>query len=451
MSLNKKKLLVIFPIFLTSMFGCKKLIEVGTPPNQLTTSTVFSDSSTATAALLNGYAQFDKAIDPNYTPFIGIYAGELSYTAGNIGTLEFLHGAISASNSTVQAIWQNMYAAIYQCNDLIGNLKVSSGVTHSASAQLIGEAKFLRAYAYFYLTNSFGPVPLVLTTDTKSNSLLSNADSASIYRQIVGDLQEAIVALPETYIGDGKVRANKWAATALLARVHLYQRDWADAGDLAGTVINSGNYTPLDSAQNVFLAGSTESILQFWTQYGYTSEGLSFIPDGSVPNYPISSYLLDAFETGDLRLLYWTDSVSFGKTTYYYPFKYHNRSPNSTNVEYLMGLRLSEQYLIRAEARAYQNDIPGAIADINTLRFRAGLPQTSAVDQSSVLDAIAHERQTELFLEWGHRFLDLKRMGMLDEYMLQIRPDWKVGISVLLPIPQSEISYDPKLKQNPGY
>jgi len=120
-------------------------------------------------------------------------------------------------------------------------------------------------------------------------------------------------------------------------------------------------------------------------------------------------------------------------------------------------LRVAEQYLIRAEARAHLNKLNDAIDDINVIRARAslgGLPYLQ--EQNGVLDAVAKERQIELFAEWGHRWFDLKRTGKIDSVMSQITPQ-KIGGGMwnsyqqLYPIPRGEMISDPNLTQNNGY
>src|SRR5205085_2875647 len=148
----------------------------------------------------------------------------------------------------------------------------------------------------------------------------------------------------------------------------------------------------------------------------------------------------------------WINSVVAGGSgiTYYFPFKYKDNS--STVTEYLMVLRLGEQYLIRAEARAQLGNTSGALSDMNAIRRRAGLPDYSgATDKNSLLAAILHERQVELFTEWGHRWLDLKSAGALNALMAVITPK-KTGGAIqwssykqLYPIPYSDIKGDPNL------
>ncbi len=119
-----------------------------------------------------------------------------------------------------------------------------------------------------------------------------------------------------------------------------------------------------------------------------------------------------------------------------------------------MVLRLAEQYLIRAEARAETGDLTGALDDLNVIRSRAGLANSTASTQEEILAAILHERQTELFTEWGHRWLDLKRTGNVDDVMPTVAAEkggsWETT-DQFYPVPLSEIDRNPNLTQTPGY
>ncbi len=139
----------------------------------------------------------------------------------------------------------------------------------------------------------------------------------------------------------------------------------------------------------------------------------------------LSAQLLSSFESGDNRRhgKNWIDSITIDGTVFYYPYKYKldQQDPSILTPaeidEYLMVFRIAEQYLIRAEARAQQNNVAGAQNDLNIIRSRAGLANTNAGDLTSLTDAVLHERQTEMFTEWGHRWLDLKRTDKVDEVM----------------------------------
>ncbi len=126
----------------------------------------------------------------------------------------------------------------FSCNSVIEGLENSSKLSPGVRTELLGEAKFMRAFFYFYLTNLFGDVPLLLTSDYKHNSSSGKSSTTAIYSQMIADLQEAQSGLSTEYM-DGqlkpynsiieKLRPNRWAATALLARVYLYNNDFINA------------------------------------------------------------------------------------------------------------------------------------------------------------------------------------------------------------------------------
>ena len=149
---------------------------------------------------------------------------------------------------------------------------------------------------------------------------------------------------------------------------------------------------------------------------------------------------------------------------YYYPDKYKSDSFGAPVTEYEMVLRLGEQYLIRAEAEANgaNGGAASAVADLNVIRARAGLPAYSgSMNQDSVLNAIYHERQVELFTEWGHRWFDLKRDSLINSVMgspgnvFQEKygpnaPNWNPNWQ-WYPIALGQLQADPKLVQNLSY
>jgi len=184
----------------------------------------------------------------------------------------------------------------------------------------------------------------------------------------------------------------------------------------------------------------------------------------AVAHYCLTTTLLNAFEPGDLRRIDWVDTTNntgIGGTpgSTYYPYKYKIGPANNTVgpfKEYYMIFRLAEIYLIRAEAEAggATGGTAAAITDLNTIRSRAGLPGLStSLLQPQVVTAVAHERQIELFGEWGHRWLDLKRTGQAHDVLsaLSSKQPWAGDYQLLYPIPPTEIQVDHFLVQNPGY
>ena len=272
----------------------------------------------------------------------------------------------------------------------------------------MGEARFLRAFFYFYLVNYFNDVPLILDTDYQKNTSLPRTPAAQVYAAILEDLVAAQADLADAYQSAERTRANKAAASALLARVYLYQQQYDKAETEATKVIGDARYQLLTDLSKIFLKNSNETILQWQTINTSTAgvntwEGFSIVPASatSTPLYQAHPNFVAAFETGDKRKDNWVKSFTNTSGTVYYPFKYKIRTKTPVD-EYSMVLRFAEQYLIRAEARARQNNLVGAKADVDTIRKRAGLAVLpDNLSQADMLLAIEKERRMELFAEWA--------------------------------------------------
>ena len=232
----------------------------------------------------------------------------------------------------------------------------------------------------------------------------------------------------------------------------------------ATAVINGGPYQLVGDLDSAFLAGNSEAIWQLETPNTGSNAPdagaflLSYF-GGPSAYFPIilSDSLEYAFEPGDLRAVHWTDSMSVGTAVYYFPYKYKLAYTGEPPTEYPTMLRLAEQFLIRAEARAQQGNLSGpnsAVSDLNVVRTRAGLAGSSAQTLPAMMNAILKERRMELFTEYGHRWLDLKRTGMVDAVMTIVTPEkggvWEASDSLYV-IPRTDILADAKLIQNPGY
>jgi hypothetical protein len=431
--------------------GCKKLIDINLPTNELVKDKILLDSATANAAMLNPYALLEERIGPDLGKFLSVYTDEMS----TVNSQEYSESRLTASNPINYNMWGFLYQVIYQCNDLLEQLSKPSLITPSQVKSMTGEASFLRAFCYFYLVNLYDRVPLLLVTDVNQTRRALQSGQGSIYQIMITDLKLAKESLSATYIGTGKVRANKWAAAALLARVYLYRKEFALAEKEASEVIDCGLYALINPIANTNQAGSKEQILQLWNSRGYVINGTDFLPPApnQAPNFLITPNLYNSFEPNDLRRSFWIGNIASGASIYHYLNKYKNSPTQSGTPEQFTVLRLAEQYLIRAEARVWQNKITGtdgALADINTIRNRAGLPNIEGGDQNSTLLAIENERRHELTADWGDRFINLKRTARLNEVMFPFKASWQANASAL-PIPQLEIVYNPNLIQNPGY
>ncbi|HXB29338.1 MAG TPA: RagB/SusD family nutrient uptake outer membrane protein [Puia sp.] len=441
------------------VFGsCQKFVDIGAPKTKLVGTNVFTNDQTATAAMTGIYGKMmgnnGSFLNTELSLLGGLSADEFVDYSGVPIRQQFYQNALSTGNSEVFSLWSDAYNYIYQANAILGGIKNAAGISVSVKKELEGEAKCIRAICYFYLLNFYGDVPLAVTTSYQVNTNLSRLQPAEIYQQIISDCEDAQNLLPEdfSFSNGERVRPNHFAATALLARAYLFMKDWKNAEIQADSIINRSDLFTLPVDLNlVFLANSSEAIWQLEpVQPGLnTIEGNSFILTAFPNSVALSDSIVKAFEPGDGRRLNWIDSIVIDGSAYYFPFKYKVQTGFQV-TEYCMVLRLAEQYLIRAEARAEQGNLTGAADDLNLIRNRAGLSNTLASDQNDLLAAIQQERRVELFTEDATRWLDLIRTGKASQVLSNFKNDWKTT-DTLYPIPLSELQNDTRLTQNPGY
>jgi len=459
--------MIVFISSFLALFGCKKLLDVPKSSSLVLSKDVFANNETATSAVLGLY---NKMVTLNLSMTNGglsIYpalsADELYSTSAHSGYDPFSINDVPAANAINNSnFWTTGYKNIYHANSILEGLNASTEITDTVKNQLRGETLVIRALYFFYLTNLFGDVPLVLSTNFEQNAVMSRTLQKTIIGQLIIDLKEAVSLLTPAYATTTRARVNSFAARALLSRVYLYNREWNEAESEATALISSGLYSLENVLDKTFISTSNETIWQLARETLNTAEAAVFIPVSktALPSIVIRNELLNIFEAGDKRKQHWIAFNSVNGQLYYYPYKYKIRTGSNVG-EYLVVFRLAEQYLIRAEARAEMNNLTGAIEDLNIVRARSRslatidipdpLPSLSLdLDKSELVEAVYKERVTELFCEWGHRWLDLKRSGMADKVISKFKPNWKVGAE-LYPIPFAETQINIYLTQNPGY
>lgn len=367
-----------------------------------------------------------------------------------VGTYEapravFNHQQI-ANNSEAENMWVDAYYTINICNNVLGALDV---VNEADRAQVEGEARWIRAMAYFQLVRFYGQayqpggnnsqpgVPIVLTPTRKidEGSFVTRNTVEECYAQILDDLAKAKTLLPE----ENGVQASQYVAAATMARVYLQMGRYTEARDEANTVIESGFYSLVSdfAAEWNNDDNSSEDI------YAVQISSQDFIEATMVTFYSIPAFggrdgdieimqkHLDLYDPGDARLALHYSGAGANRTG-----KWRDQYRNQPVI------RLAEMYLIRAECNARLGTSVGAPVDddYNATHTRAGLTAKSGV----TLDDILLERRLELAHE-GHRIHDIKRLkGTADGL------NWDDD-KLLYPIPAREIEANKGLEQNPGY
>jgi hypothetical protein len=440
--------------------ACNKWVEVKPPSDIWAAEMVFSSDATATASINGMYSMLvtnqELCSDLAFSLYPALLSDELITTSVNGTRDPFRYNALPVTNVIVAVnFWKRGYELIYQVNNAVEQLTASTTLSEVVRKQLLGEATFLRAFLYFQLVNLFGEVPLQTSTDYTVNQVMPRTGVDKVYQQIITDLLYAETQLPSWHATRIKSRPAQEAAQALLAKVYLYRSNWEQAEAYATKVIATGDYRLEPQLQNVFLVNSAEAIWQLGTTTGVTTvqQAAVYIPPGETfrPPLAVTTSLLQAFEPDDQRKQSWLKYNTIGSTRYYYPYKFRIRTEVNT-VECITPLRLAELYLLRAEARAQQQNKEHAVADLNETRSRAGLLSLDpSITPEALLLAIEQERRIELSFEWANRWFDLKRTGRIDTVLgAEKGTDWQFT-DRLLPIPDGERQLNNRLEQNEGY
>lgn len=454
-----RKIWLIGPILAFLFCSCEKDLDVGLPPSQLTGTAIFEDEATVRAALADIYVKLrdESPISGKTTSaqvLLALYADDLDLyrqTFGDIG--QFYNHTLLSTNSNVSNFWSQCYKIIYGCNSILEGLENSNSLTQEQKEPFHGEALFVRGYAHYLLTQLFGDIPYITTTDYRVNSKVSRLPQSEVFDKIIADILEARTLLPEEEFTGEHIYPDRGVATAVLAKVYWSTKEWQKLSDACSLILINGTYSLGNGVEDVFLKESLSTIWQLKSVDGNnTNAGQAYIFEtGPPPFVALTPDLVNSFEIGDTRRDFWIGEVSNDSQTWYFSFKYQENQATGSSMEYNIVIRLAEIYLMRAEARTHLGLIPEAQEDINAVRQRAGLDNTTAMTESDLLEAMVAERRHEFFAEHGQRWFDLVHTGKAAEVLSNIKPSWK-QTDILLPIPQSELSINPNLQpQNPGY
>ncbi len=479
-----------------TIWSCREDFLDRRPLGQLTYENFFQNAEQAIQATNAVYNQFrswdcvglpylactdiisddaDKGSTPNDAPYI----------------LEVDSFTFDATNICFSSVWRGYFRVIARANVAISEIP-KIDMDPALRARLIGECKFLRAYAYWLLVQWFGDLPLITRPLTGDEYYAQERQPASvIYDQIERDLLDAVAALPEKsqYPPADLGRATKGAARGLLAKLYLVKKDFPKAEQYALEVINSGQYSLLPRYADNFLPvgeNGAESVFEIGcvalpapiagpgaSPYNMI-QGVRGVPNlGWGFNRP-SDNLVASYETGDPRreatVIYVGEVLPDGSTIVQdnpeiVGERYNQKAwvpahpglqdngPGNIRI-----LRYADILLVAAEALNENGKPAQALQYLNQVRRRARgtnnfiLPDVTTTDQAQLRERIYRERRSELAME-QHRWFDLRRWGRAATVMQALGKQFFVpGKHELLPIPQSEIDLtEGRLRQNPGY
>lgn len=496
--------------------GCDSMLDID-PRGEQTSANFFETADDANRALAGAYSAIQQQKRQTYQGAPEFLAGYDMVFGSIISDDAFKGGesqndqpdiddvqtfTVNPNNLYIAKMWSSLYEAVTRSNRLLNNVP-DIEMDAEEKADILAEARFIRAYAYFYLLQAFGMEPstnngpgIVLLEGevTIGSANQPRAPEPAVWEQIEADLQVAAEELPTKGARSPEQlgRATRGAAQALLVKAHIFQEEWGPAETLAQQVITSGEYSLAPDFASIFrtsgehgpgsifeinyvtLPNQLEGYFGNVYQASRSTWGFGF-------NNPTQD-LVDAFDSNDPRLdatvIFDGEPMPDGTVVDGGASRsgYHNEKiwiPQSeypqnngqgifagpSNVRYI---RLANVLLWHAEAANENGNTPAALESLNRVRARARdtddnpnndptgvLPDITTTAPAEVREAIYRERRLELALE-DLRFFDILRQGRAADVLSDA--GFASGTHERMPIPQREIDLSQGvLEQNPGY
>jgi tetratricopeptide (TPR) repeat protein len=520
----KKNILgkVAIAIFIFSIASCKKDLLDKPPFGVQTDASYFKTAADLSKTLTGAYSYLQQPVFPPYEVAIwaiGDVGSDDSFKAGGpsgfqAGIYDLSLSQQKSTNDIIALYWSDLYNMIAVCNLVLDKQSVVTGDADEIK-KTVNQAKFLRAYGYYELVKYFGDVPMPLTYLDPAKVNLTRTPKVQVWAQIEKDLTDASALPTKTQWGAANEgRATSGAALALLGKVYMFEKKYAQAEVAFKSVIDEGTYTLAADYGSIFRKASgdnnnPESVFDIKHKASvgtFPGEG-SFNYTFQAPNDPeIGGFgcneptddLVNEFEKGDPRAIYTIffrgDVFPNGTGTYTVSNAAASASGRGNRKFFIVPsertafniideaksnhiIRYAEVILLYAEALNENGKATEALQWLNKVRARARtspasdpqristvydlsysgtlLPDVTITDQTGLRNAIWHEERVELAME-GHRRENLVRTGRLIQ-RLQLAKG-TAGVSGLtdnfnlLPIPQTNIDLSNGLiVQNPGY
>ncbi len=479
-------ILAIFCLGFLTLTSCDEFLDW--PPTDSasaeTSITSVSDAQIMLTGVMNKLTS-SSYLGRNMFMYADTKGGDLCIVSAGRGMDAMFKFNQSASGTSYSGFWQQGFNIILQINNIIENVEALEAEGASGFDDVLGQAYTLRAMVYFDLVRLYGQpynynkgawgVPNI-TTRIDAGAKEIRATVEENYNQIVSDLKKG-EGLISKKVSNGYI--NYYGNKALQARVYLFMDNFSSALSAAEEVINSGAYSLYSNSAWVsswskqFGSESIFELIMDDTTTGLGSSSLGgyyarYKDYGNVLGYFVNSTnfienILGEDPT-DIRWgVYTYDETSTTRMGCCYKYLGGVSKPGDGKTDVgnvnVKVIRLSEIYLIAAEAAFKSNATSKAVTYLNAIRQRSpGLaPATSATISE---DMILNEKAKELHLE-GHRFFDLMRCNktiVFDDEMDPAAGAYQRGHTIdrtsyltILPIPLREIIINPDLQQNPGY
>ena len=456
--LNYKFLLLTVSI--VALSSCSKLTDVNNvqPINQLSEDEAITSVSKAQNVLYGTYGLLKGGLEiVAYTPGLTSLRGLTMDPGTSAGASEasYQNNEVDPQDYYLSAIYTKFYKVINNANQIIEKAPLID-TQDPRRDQIVGEARFIRALSHFYLLKMYGyffdlsSQYGIVIKDKPITGAISEprASVKATYDFILGDLDYAAnhcASFTNTFY------ASKEAAMALEAKVFLYQKNYSKAADLAKQVIQSGKFQLETNYSDIFIKKivNTKEVI-FQTPYDDKNDrnNKAFIFRSSyLPSIFYANLLLG--DNRDTAVLVRANGVLRNK-------KFNNTVFNgqslTADTEYF--LRLDEIYLILAEATVRSGGIlTDATNNLNIIRSRVHMPNTTATTKAGILEAIRIEKMLELGAEDGEEWYDLVRYAVENNLSIATyKPGVKSVTRYVLPLPYQTVKLSNNVVvQNPGY
>ncbi len=426
-----------------------------------------------------------------------------------VGPGNYMIGNVDPSYQMFSTLWGSLYRGIGRANLAIENIEKmpASAITAQKKNQLIAQATFLRGLLYSHVAVYFQDAPLILKPQTLDEAYVAKNTYQEISDQIIKDLRFAADNLPNTYPATQYGYATKGAALGILARFHLYNKNYQGVIDATSTIMTLGYILDPNYATLFTEAGESSREILFSVRFNQDVSAnnelfsATFLTIPRVESAPMKNLVDDylctdgrpittsplynpaiprnnrdprctatIYFTGDIFLTDLNRPFTGNTATKFGQRKYVRRAASSTGIavsspggQDFIVIRYADVLLMRAEALLETNQLTEVYTLINQVRARVSMPTVQSVDGASLSQAalrtiLRRERRVELAIE-GLRFMDLKRWGTMQQAFQTIATDNVPGYaptyrglkSETFPIPQNELNVNKQLVQNPGW
>lgn len=460
-NIMKHKFLVL--LVAVVYLGCGDDFTNLSPISDRNSASFYNTQSDFEIALYGAYNMLQNkgTFGVNYILFMEMRADNTGNGAGASGlsaTLEQIDRFQEiATASELKDTWAASYAGIASCNTIIDRIDGVDFTSQTIKDQYKGEALFIRSLLYYHLALIFGNIPYQFEAVTSPDIKINQVPASEILAKLAIDLAEAETLLsPSAYEG----RATSGAAAALLGRVYLAMGDKASAVAPLKRVVDSGVYKLVDDYANLWGPANehnAESIFEIEFLAGgkgegsaytdmYTNMGLAGGIGGGAAPQSVTDDIINAYEAGDKR---YTATIDDTDPTSIWVKKYASTPYGVLDADNnFIEIRYAEVLLMLAEALG---ETPEAYTYINQVRTRAGLGNISSSTPGTFEEKLMHERRVEFAFE-SKRWPDLLRFGKAKSVMSAHLGIPEANVSLLLPIPQSELDVSPdEMVQNPEH